>query len=110
MPARLAAFLNARWEEEERDSQIFHELDCPAATRPTRGPGRARPCGCPVPALIRRRIAAHRRILRDCEQRIQEEQESGLCWPRRSTFAFQTMKALALPYELHPAWQDIWYP
>ncbi|MFG2795011.1 hypothetical protein [Streptomyces sp. NPDC048419] len=50
----------------------------------------------------------HRRILRDRQQRISQEQ-AGSCWPLESILAFQTMKILALPFELHPAFQDHWY-
>lgn len=102
----LASFLNDRWDEEERDCELFHELGCPA-TEPDRP---VRSCTCPCPAHIRRRIAVHRRLLQDCERRIRQEQQAGLCWPMESILAFQTMKALALPFELHQAWRDAWYP
>ncbi|WP_327722265.1 hypothetical protein OG381_47965 [Streptomyces sp. NBC_00490] len=38
------------------------------------------------------------------------EQDLGPHRPWDSLLAFQSMKALALPYELHPAWNDNWYP
>jgi hypothetical protein len=63
----------------------------------------------PVPRQIRCRIAIHGRIVRHGRQRIRGEREAGVCWPRESIVAFQVMKALALPLELHPAWQDIWF-
>ncbi|MFI6564073.1 hypothetical protein [Streptomyces sp. NPDC050534] len=64
----------------------------------------------PVPRQIRSRIAIYRRIVQRCRQRIRREPEAGVCWPRESIVAFQVMKALALPLELHPAWQGIWHP
>ncbi|MFR0354133.1 DUF6221 family protein [Streptomyces sediminimaris] len=100
----LSDFLRARWGEEEHDSMLFHEFTCPV---PNLG---APTCSCPCPAKIRERIATQQRILARCEQRIRHEQEEGVCWPLESAIAFQTMKALALPFELHPAWQDSWYP
>ncbi|MGW1564201.1 hypothetical protein ACWCQ1_48315 [Streptomyces sp. NPDC002144] len=48
-------------------------------------------------------------VLADCEQRMRREQEQ--CgWPLDSVVALAAMKALALPFELHPAWQDDWHP
>lgn len=41
---------------------------------------------------------------------VRREQQAGQGWPLESVPAFQTIKALALPFELHPAWQDSWYP
>ncbi|MEU6067604.1 MULTISPECIES: hypothetical protein [Streptomyces] len=41
--------------------------------------GGINPRSCPCPALIRDRIATHRRILLDCLRRIKRERESGLC-------------------------------
>ncbi|MGA5454876.1 DUF6221 family protein [Streptomyces umbrinus] len=104
--ADLVSFLHDRWGEDERDADLFHELGCPASLE-TR---RAARCGCPCPAQILDRIAVHRRILIRCEHRMRHEQEQGPCWPLDSVLAFQSMKALALPYELHPAWRDDWYP
>ncbi|MEV0937631.1 DUF6221 family protein [Streptomyces phaeochromogenes] len=104
--ADLVSFLHGRWDEEERDADLFHELDCPASPE-ARRTGR---CGCPCPAQMYDRTAVQRRILDRCEQRIRHEQEQGLCWPLDSVLAFQSMKALALPYDLHPSWRDIWYP
>lgn len=101
----LALFLHERWDEEERDAALFHELDCPDPHKT----GRVR-CGCPCPARLLDQIATHRVLLRRCEQRIKREREEDLCWPLDSILAFQTMKALALPFELHPDWRDNWYP
>ncbi|MER8012496.1 DUF6221 family protein [Streptomyces sp. NPDC094149] len=101
----LAAFLRARWDEEEEASWLFHEPSCPM---PQTGPGAA--CSCPCPAGIHARVALQRRILAGCEQRIQREREIGPCWPVDSILAFTVMKAFALPFELHPDWQDSWYP
>ncbi|MFJ9729576.1 DUF6221 family protein [Streptomyces sp. NPDC101209] len=101
----LASFLRARWDEEVADSALFHELDCPAQEAGAAG----RACCCPCPARIRARIASQRRILADCEQRIARDRGQG-CWPLESILAFKAMQALALPFELHPAWQDNWYP
>ncbi|MEU5323993.1 DUF6221 family protein [Streptomyces sp. NPDC021056] len=95
----LASFVHDRLDEEERDAALFHELDCPGRVS----------CSCPCPARLRDQIAIHRQNLRHCEQRIKRGQEE-LCWPLDSFFAFETMKALALPYELHPDWRDNWYP
>jgi hypothetical protein len=104
--ADLTSFLNNRWDEEERDADLFHELDCPTSS-PARRAGR---CGCPCPAQILHRTGTHRAILSHCLRRMKREQEQGLCWPLDSILAFQSMKALALPFELHPSWQDGWYP
>ncbi|WP_328687596.1 DUF6221 family protein [Streptomyces phaeochromogenes] len=104
--ADLASFLRGRWGEEERDADLFHELDCPVSPEARRAGG----CGCPCPARILDRTAVQRRILDRCERRMRHEQKEGPCWPLDSVLAFQSMKALALPYELHPSWRDIWYP
>ncbi|MCI3246478.1 MULTISPECIES: DUF6221 family protein, partial [Streptomyces] len=102
--ADLASFLNARWDEAERESELFHEPDCPTHLLN----GHHGSCACLYPAQIRERTASHRRILHDCLQRISHEQASS-CWPMESILAFQAMKALALPFELHPAFQDTWH-
>ncbi|MGW3118519.1 DUF6221 family protein [Streptomyces sp. NPDC001107] len=102
----LAVFLRARWDEEEDGSVLFHEFTCPVPQQ-TRQDCR---CSCPCPTQIRTRISTHRRILTGCEQRIRREHEAGPCWPLESILAFQGMKALALPFELHPDFQDSWYP
>ncbi|WP_371663008.1 DUF6221 family protein [Streptomyces sp. NBC_00280] len=101
----LASFLHVRWDEEERDAVLFQKLDCPAPHETRRVS-----YGCPCPARILDRIAIHRQIFRRCVQRMKREQDEGLCWPLDSILAFQTMKALALPFELHPGWRDNWYP
>ncbi|MFE6485404.1 DUF6221 family protein [Streptomyces sp. NPDC057757] len=101
----LASFIHDRLDEEEREAALFHELDCPVPP----STGHISRCGCPCPARILNRVAIHRQILQHCEQRIKHEQEKGLCWPLDSILAFQTMKAFALPFELHPAWRDSWY-
>ncbi|MFJ9729324.1 DUF6221 family protein [Streptomyces sp. NPDC101209] len=102
----LAVFLRTRWDEEEDASTLFHELNCPIP----QATASAGACSCPCPAEIRARLAVQRRILADCERRIQREREAGPCWPVDSIVAFTVMKAFALPFELHPAWQDRWYP
>jgi uncharacterized protein DUF6221 len=101
----LTSFLHDRWDDEERNT-VLHELDCPVPHET----GRTSRCYCPGPAQILARIATHREISRHCEQRIRHEQDDGPCWPLDSTLAFQSMKALTHPYELHPAFQDTWYP
>src|SRR5687768_6547969 len=101
----LASFFHNRLDEEERDAALFHELDCPDSHRT----GRIS-CSCPCPARMLDRTATRRVLFRRCEQRIKREQEEDLCWPLDSVLAFQTMKALALPFELHPDWRDNWYP
>lgn len=102
----LMSFLQDRWDEEQRDAALFHELDCPGPPRT----GRVSHCCCPCPAQILDRLTTHRRIVRDCEQRIRREQNQGLHGSVDSSRAFRIMKAFALPYELHPGWQDTWYP
>ncbi|MBQ0850549.1 hypothetical protein J8N05_20470 [Streptomyces sp. BH-SS-21] len=102
----LMSFLQDRWDEEQRDAALFHELDCPDPPQA----GHVSHCWCPCPAQILGRLALHRRIVWDCEQRIRREQSRGVHWSVDSGRAFQIMKALALPYELHPAWQDTWHP
>ncbi|PWI12966.1 hypothetical protein DI272_01550 [Streptomyces sp. Act143] len=102
----LSDFLLARWGEEEDVSVLFHEDACPAS----RQSGGGQACACACPALIRERIATYRRILADCEQRIRSEQQQGVVWPLESALAYQTMKAFALPFEMHPAFQERWYP
>lgn len=102
--ADLVSFLRGRWDEEEGDTALFHELDCAA-----QADGRAVVCPCLCPYEVSRRLAVNRQILIALEERIaREEREGG--WPLDSTLAFASMKALALPFELHPAWQDTWYP
>ncbi|MBQ0855668.1 hypothetical protein J8N05_46780 (plasmid) [Streptomyces sp. BH-SS-21] len=103
---RLMSFLGDRWQEEQRDAALFHEFDCPGPVQA----GRVSRCSCPCPAQILDRVATDRRIVRDCEQRIRREQDRGLCWSVESVRAFQVMKAFALPYELHPGWQESWRP
>ncbi|MFD8391074.1 DUF6221 family protein [Streptomyces sp. NPDC059680] len=63
-----------------------------------------------MPARIRERIAIQRRILADCERRIRNERYTHPSWPLDSILAFEAMKTLGLPFELHPAWQDSWHP
>lgn len=103
--ADLVSFFHDRLDEETRDAALFHELDCPVSH--TTGRGR---CCCPCPARLLDQLATFRILFQRCEQRIRNEAEGDVCWPLDSILAFQTMKALALPFELHPAWQDNWYP
>ncbi|WP_413755088.1 DUF6221 family protein [Streptomyces sp. MMBL 11-3] len=104
--ARLMSFLQDRWDEERRDAALFHELDCCDPPRT----GRVSSCHCPYPAHILGQLASHQRIVRDCEQRIRREQKQGPYCSPTAIRAFQAMKAFALPYELHPDWQDTWLP
>ncbi|MFI1409851.1 DUF6221 family protein [Streptomyces sp. NPDC020707] len=104
----LTHFLDDRYDEEQRDTVLFHEFGCLVPLQTARG--RPCPCPCPCPAEMLDQIAVNRRILRNCEHQIWHEQDAGPRWPLESTLAFTTMKAFALPYELHPAWRDIWYP
>jgi hypothetical protein len=102
--ADLASFLRDRWDEEKEDTTLFHELDCV-----TPDDSRAVICRCPYPREVFEQLAINRRILAGLEERIaRDEREGG--WPLDSTLAFASMRALVLPHELHPAWQDTWYP
>ncbi|MET9089910.1 hypothetical protein ABZX77_50050 [Streptomyces sp. NPDC004237] len=49
-------------------------------------------------------------MLLDCPPRIKRERESGRCRPLESGPAYQHVKALAPPFGLRPAWQDIAHP
>ncbi|MFF7158920.1 DUF6221 family protein [Streptomyces sp. NPDC008139] len=101
----LASFLHDRWDEEEGSAALFHQLHCPVPYETTLGT-----CGCPGPARIIDGIATQRQTLRHHEQRIRRERDERPCWPPASVLAFQTMEALASPFELHPDWRDDWHP
>ncbi|GGO59339.1 DUF6221 family protein [Streptomyces lasiicapitis] len=96
----LASFLHKRLDEQGRDAELFHELTC----------NRQRGCGCPCRAQLLHDLFILRDIVTHCEERIANERRNGIAWPLQSTLAFQTLKALAAPFELHPDWQDNWYP
>ncbi|QIY66586.1 hypothetical protein HEP85_40285 [Streptomyces sp. RPA4-2] len=49
-------------------------------------------------------------MLHDCEQRIRCQDPRDPKWPVEPVFAEQTLRALALPFELHPKRQDAWFP
>ena len=108
----LIAFVGARLAETASQAELFHELACAAVASGELGPRAAVPggCGCPVPRQILDRALVLRSVLDDCEQRIRCQDPRDPKWPLDPVFAEQALRALALPFELHPEWQDAWLP
>ncbi|GAA3784733.1 hypothetical protein GCM10022403_019290 [Streptomyces coacervatus] len=102
----LVGFLHARLDEDAHDAHLFHELACPCSVTPMRSAG----CACPCPASLLAAVRVSEGILRRYEQQLERERQCGLVWPLESSLVFAVLKAMALPYELHPAWRDSWYP
>ncbi|WP_331732006.1 DUF6221 family protein [Streptomyces sp. NBC_00989] len=108
----LITFVRARLAETASQAELFHELVCPAVASGEPGARTAvlEGCVCPVPRQILDRVRALRSVLGDCEQRIRCQDPQDPKWPLDPVFAAQTLRALALPFELHPQWQDAWLP
>jgi hypothetical protein len=108
----LIAFVGARLAETAAQAELFHELDCAAVAPGEPGPRTAvlEGCACPVPRGILGRTLALRSVLDGCEQRIRCQGPRDRKWPLDPGFVEQTLRALALPFELHPQWQDAWLP
>ena len=100
MPRELIGFVVSRLAEEAQSAALFHELDCA-------GPAR---CRCPVPRQICARVAITRGIVGACEQRLLRGDVHGPGWPPGPLSAWKVLGAFALPYELHPSWQERWRP
>lgn len=99
-------FSTPAWTKDAHDAQLFHELACPRSVAPDPSAG----CACPCPTSLLAAVDVNAGILRRYEQRLERERQSGLAWPLESSLVFAGLKAMALPYELHPAWRDGWYP
>ena len=111
-PHDLIAFVRDRLAEAEQEADLFHELACAAQTRDGQdrsGPGSQR-CRCPVPTQLAAHTRTLQRVLHDCEHRIREEVPQDPHWPLDQVFAELTLRAIALPYELHPQWREQWRP
>lgn len=102
----LVDFLHARLDEDAHDAHLFHELACPRSVAPVRSAG----CACPCPVSLLAAVGVNAGTLRRYEQRLARERQCGPVWPLESSLVFTGLKAMALPYELHPAWRDGWYP
>lgn len=97
----LIAFVGARLAETAVQAELFHELACTAVLEG---------CDCSVPRQMLDRALVLRSVLDDCEQRIRCQDARDPKWPLGPVFAEQALRALALPFELHPQWQDAWLP
>ncbi|MFC4608750.1 DUF6221 family protein [Streptomyces maoxianensis] len=102
----LVDFLHARLDEDAHDAHLFHELACPRSV----APDPSATCACPCPASLLAAVCVNAGILRRYEQRLERERQCGLVWQLELILVFAGLKAMALPYELHPAWRDGWYP
>ncbi|MFI5868213.1 DUF6221 family protein [Streptomyces sp. NPDC051546] len=111
--ADLIAFVRARLADTERQADLFHELTCTdlAVTGAQACPGVGPlSCRCPAPARLTDTAEALRRSVDACEQRIRRvslQDPGGLL---DALGAEQVLRALALPFELHPGWCPRWYP
>ena len=117
IPTRVAAiadFIRDRFDEEERDAGLFHELGCPIPknrdypfSQPADERGR---CECPTPIQLLDLIESRRQIVRDCEQQTLQLDPQSPDWLLLMLYVRQALGALALPYELHPDWREEWRP
>jgi hypothetical protein len=69
-------------------------------------------CGATVNACggLLGQVAVNRQTVQCCEQQLCYPGPHTLAWPRSIIAAQQILGALALPYKLHPAWQEAWRP
>ena len=108
----LIAFVRDRLAEEECQADLFHELTCTVAEgrqRMDRPDSCLETCSCPAAARLSVRAHTLRDALRHCEELLRSSPDHPR-WPLGPVFAENSLRALALPYELHPAWRDHWYP
>ena len=110
--AELIAFVGARLAETAEQAELFHELACAVVASGEPGPRAAvfEGCACPVPREMLDRALALRSELDDCGRRIRCQDPRDPKWPLDPVFAEQTLRVLALPFELHHQWQDAWLP
>ncbi|WSX55604.1 DUF6221 family protein [Streptomyces sp. NBC_00986] len=108
----LIAFVGARLAETAEQAELFHELACAVVALREAGPRTAvlEGCACPVPREMLDRALALRAELDDCERRIRCQDPRDPKWPLDPVFAEQTLRVLALPFELHHQWRDSWLP
>lgn len=112
--ASITGFLRARLDEEEQSAQLFHELTCPAGVSSddpqVRAAARYLGCDCECPWRLLGQITVKRQIVQCHEQQLCYCGPQAPDWPWSMISAQQILGALALPYELHPDWQEAWRP
>ena len=102
----MIAFIEDRLDEDERDTRLFHEFNCPVEPG-LLGSGIAW-CACPCPRQLLRQAAVRRQIVKTCQQQIRGQ---GRQVPGRMSSAVearQILTALTLPYRQHPDWRANW--
>lgn len=112
--ASITGFLRARLDEEEQAAELFHELTCLAGVNSpdpqARAARRYLQCECECPRRLLEQIAAKRQLLQRHEQQLCYSGRRVSDWPWSMISAQQVLGALALPYELHPGWEEAWRP
>jgi|SRR5450756_191159 len=112
--ASITGFLQARLDEEEQSAELFHELACPAGAcsddPQVRAAARYLWCDCECPRRLLEQIAVKRQIMHCHEQQLCYSGPPAPDWLCGMISVRQVLGALALPYELHPAWQEAWRP
>jgi hypothetical protein len=97
----MIAFIEDRLDEDERNTRLFHEFDCPVEPG-LLGSGMAW-CACPCPRQLLRQAAVRRQIVKSCRQQIRSRGRTS-----RVAEARQILAALTLPYRQHPDWRANW--
>jgi hypothetical protein len=102
----MIAFIQDRLDEDERDTRLFHEFDCPVEYG-LRGSGMVW-CGCPCPQRLLRQTAIRRQIVKTCQQQIHGHPRRAPGLTINVAETRQLLTALTLPYRRHPGWRTEW--
>jgi hypothetical protein len=109
--AGVVAFMSERLDEDEQDSLLFHEFDCPVpADRSARPGAELARCRCVVPRRILVRVESTRGIMQACQQQIDHQGPQAVDWPQCVLYAEQSLATLTLRYERHSRWLEQWRP
>ena len=96
----LAEFLLARIAEDEREAWSIHSSSCAELVETDWG---NRPCDCGLPARVVVECEAKRQIINLHPEAVAAPLRDGAAWSHG-----EVLRRLALPYAIHPDYQQEW--